>query len=394
MYLDRSLIKHQAKELIRGKVGNLFIVIFIISLCSSALVVLGNIMTILVEKDTYINYYGNPYSNYFDDYFDDYDDYGDYRNDFDRFGSDNSFSGSDFYNFGESRILPSKYVVESGSISSLSGVGSTLSSAGILVSIALMPLSVTLLGYFVLFIRGKQNGTEGGIKWLFKNTFNETYGQKLGVAFLKGIITYALSLLFIIPGIVFNYSSYFAYQIMCDNPELKPMDAIKLSKKIIKGNRTELFLLDLSFIPWGLLCIFVLPVIYVLPYVYTTQALYYENFRIRALQQGRVTEDDFLSERQKMMKYSAGAAGYNQYYNPNTNPYQQQQNPYYYNPAGTQQPPQYNPAQSQYTPTQAPFNPPVQSEQPVQPQDVYYTEPQEPANPEYSEPQEPHDFQE
>ena len=46
-----------------------------------------------------------------------------------------------------------------------------------------------------------------------------------------------LAILFIIPGIIFSYSAYFSSQIMNDYPNLKPTEAIKLSKKMIKGNR-------------------------------------------------------------------------------------------------------------------------------------------------------------
>ena len=88
---------------------------------------------------------------------------------------------------------------------------------------------------------------------------------------------------------------------MSEYPELSPWQAIKLSKKIVKGHRTELFALDLSFLPWIFLCVFICPIIYVYPYIYTTQALYYENFKRRALATGAVTELDLLSDAQKKM---------------------------------------------------------------------------------------------
>lgn len=59
---------------------------------------------------------------------------------------------------------------------------------------------------------------------------------------------------------------------------------------MVAGNRGELFALDLSFIGWWLLtCItFGIASIYVVPYYFTTQALYYENFKLRALQEGKL----------------------------------------------------------------------------------------------------------
>ena len=99
---------------------------------------------------------------------------------------------------------------------------------------------------------------------------------------------------------------------------------------MVAGNRGELFALDLSFIGWWLLtCItFGIASIYVVPYYFTTQALYYENFKLRALQEGKITEDDFLSQEQRAAKYAfAGAQNSNQNYNDNNN-----QSNYYYNP--------------------------------------------------------------
>ena len=79
---------------------------------------------------------------------------------------------------------------------------------------------------------------------------------------------------------------------------------------MVDGHRGELFRLDLSFILWWLLmaCTAGIAGIYVLPYYKTTRALYYQNFRMRALATGQLTEDDFLSEAERMAKYGAYGA--------------------------------------------------------------------------------------
>lgn len=379
MNLDRGLIKRQAKELIRGKVMKLFVVYFIISLCVSLVSSIGGGLMVYYNSQYPSSY---PYGNFFDfddDYYDDYDDYDDdseYYDSFNNFGKE----GSDFYSFGSDNVLPSAKVIDT-AYPAAAGVSVGLSYLGAIAALLLSPLTVTFASFMVLFVRGKEFEADTGIKYVFKNSFNESYGRKLGGYFLKGVITLLLSYLFLIPGIIFNYSAYFTYQILCDYPELKPMDAIKLSKKMIKGNRTELFLLDLSFIPWALLCVFIFPIIYVVPYYETTVALYYENFRIRALQQGRVTEDDFLSERQKMQKYGMnGNPG--QYYAPNgpqqggyqQGPVNPQQNTNTYNPAGAQQQntDYYNPAGAQQQYQQQYYQPQAQQPaEPVQPQPSY-----------------------
>lgn len=375
MNLDRGLIKAHAKELIKGKVMKLFLTVFIIQ----CIALVPNIISAVVAEPQYQNFFEN-YGSYFDDFdfddeFNDYrfendDDYNPYADDFENFGTDNNSGKSDFYNFGTNFVPTNAKTEIAPQKSALNTVTSqAISYLIIIVQILLMPLAITLLYYFVLFIRGKEFSGIDGLKFIFKETFTNNYGKKIGVYLLRELISVGLVFIcmvpililsaliiapiiassamtgsddamiiavivvmfivmiaLMIPAIIFHYSSYFAFEIMCDNPHLSAWQAIKLSKKMIKGNRTELFVLDLSFIPWALLCVFLFPLIYVIPYVQTTRALYYENFRIRALQQGRVSEDDFLTDYQRMQKYAAqnngayqqGANGYQQNsYNPN-----------------------------------------------------------------------------
>lgn len=337
MNLDRGLIKAQAKELIRGKVMKLFLTVLIVELIALA----PNIVNTVISAPQYKNFM-NSYNDIFDfddafdfdDEFNNYqfendDDYNPYADDFENFGTDNNSGKSDFYSFGtnfvptdvKTEIAPQKAAISTAAANAIS----------ILIFIAqilLMPLAVTLAYFFVLFIRGKEFNGADGVKFVLKESFTNNYGNKIGVVLLKGLITAGLGIISVfilyIPMFIFLYSSYFAYEIMCDNPQLSPWQAIKLSKKMIKGNRTELFVLDLTFIPWMLSCVFLFPAIYALPYIYTTKALYYENFRLRAIQQGRVCEDDFLTDLQRMQKYANQNNGANYQQNPNS----YQQNPY------------------------------------------------------------------
>jgi len=338
MNLDRGLIKAQAKELIKGKVMKLFITMFVIQLCFSAIP--GIIGIISQPHKNIINYFEN-YGNYFDSIDDFYDfddnfnnrrfenedDYNPYEDDFENFGTENRNSGkSDFYKYGTSFVpTGTNAAVDTNTTRAVLPAAATnmLSFLSFAAEIIMAPLMVVLVYYFVLFIRGKEFSGEDGIKFILKDAFSNNYGNKIGVFVLRELILTGLAIVSVwilfIPMFIFYYSSYFAFEIMCDNPQLSPMQAIKISKKMIKGNRTELFVLDLSFIPWGLLCIFIFPLIYVMPYMQTTKALYYENFRLRALQQGRITEDDFLTDMQKMQKYAAQ--------NQNAGTYQREANP-------------------------------------------------------------------
>ena len=107
----------------------------------------------------------------------------------------------------------------------------------------------------------------------------------LWLLILESIFVMLWSLLFVIPGIVAAYRYSLAVYIMIDHPELSAMDCIRESKRMTQGFKSQLFMLDLSFVLWLLLCS--LPVIgyavqvYLTPYMETSKALYYEQIRVQ-----------------------------------------------------------------------------------------------------------------
>lgn len=319
--INRSLVKSQAQQIIKNKVFYLFLISFVVTMIANA----GNSFnTVLNIRDNTFDF-----DDYFEDYYNDYDDYFEGFGDYDGNESYNYENPIDGFEF-DSKVADTAVAdaaensVESKPVSILpvfAGLGSITALAGIFLG----PLVVTLAGMYVSLVRRNANlkfdiGTE--LNNVFKNTFNENYFKKLLGNLLVGVITIALALLLIVPGIIFGLSAYFTFQLMNDYPNLKPSEAIKLSKKIVSGNRTELFVYELSFIPWYLLVMITLGLanIYVIPYKSTCDALYYENFRLRALAEGRIVEDDFLSADERFAKYNSMNA---------ENPYQAQPNGYY-----------------------------------------------------------------
>jgi len=69
---------------------------------------------------------------------------------------------------------------------------------------------------------------------------------------LTGIYTGLWTLLFVFPGIMAMYSYRMGLYILLDHPELTVNQCIKASKKMMKGNRWELFVIDLSFLGWNM----------------------------------------------------------------------------------------------------------------------------------------------
>lgn len=97
---------------------------------------------------------------------------------------------------------------------------------------------------------------------------------------LRFILITLWSLLLVIPGIIAAYRYSLAVYVMIDHPEYSAADCLRESSRITRGYKMQLFLLDLSFILWGLLCMF--PVIgyavqvWVTPYLELCKAQYYE----------------------------------------------------------------------------------------------------------------------
>ena len=57
----------------------------------------------------------------------------------------------------------------------------------------------------------------------------------------------------IVGGVIKHYSYYLVPFIVAENPDIRPRDAITLSRRMMDGHKWECFLLDLSFIGWDLL---------------------------------------------------------------------------------------------------------------------------------------------
>lgn len=103
----------------------------------------------------------------------------------------------------------------------------------------------------------------------------------LWLEILMGLFIMLWSLLFIVPGIIAAYKYRMAPYLLIDHPEMRPMECIRESKRMMNGHKGDLFLLDLSFIGWTILGI--VPIIgyavqlYTLPYFRLTYTLYYEG---------------------------------------------------------------------------------------------------------------------
>lgn len=182
------------------------------------------------------------------------------------------------------------YTIPSLCISSLTSDPENMSMSDAFLTLALLPLMYLLLIFIYLPLSyvGNANamkqlvadGDNNLVANLFKNTFNG-YWKNVGTYLLMCIFIFLWSLLFLIPGIIKALSYALAPYILKDYPELSANQAINLSMKMMKGHKFDLFWLYLSFIGWGILCIFTLGIgyLWLMPYMTTTVAAFYQNVK-------------------------------------------------------------------------------------------------------------------
>ena len=107
------------------------------------------------------------------------------------------------------------------------------------------------------------------------------YGRILGTVLLVQIYTFLWSLLLIVPGIIKACSYAMTPFILRDHPELSFNAAIEKSMAMMEGNKMKYFLLCLSFIGWGILCVLTLGIgtLFLSPYMNTSFAAFYNDLK-------------------------------------------------------------------------------------------------------------------
>ena len=103
----------------------------------------------------------------------------------------------------------------------------------------------------------------------------------------------------LIGGIIKSYSYHLVPYLLAENPSMKTLDAITLSRRLMKGHKWECFVLEMSFLGWDLLGIFTLgasDILFGTPYKMAVMVEYYAQLRGLGIQ-GHVEGTDLLNDR-------------------------------------------------------------------------------------------------
>ena len=136
-------------------------------------------------------------------------------------------------------------------------------------------LSVGVCSYFIKFRKRDIN-----IGNLFDG-FKANYLTNVVTMFVMGLKIVLWSLLLVIPGIVKSYQYSMVPYILADDASVTRKEAFARSKQLTKGHKWTLFVMDLSFIGWALLCIPTCGIgfLWLEPYMEATKAEAYEALK-------------------------------------------------------------------------------------------------------------------
>ena len=149
--------------------------------------------------------------------------------------------------------------------------------AGTLLSLLLIPMG---WGFYIAFLRNDRGAEDPfNISGLFDGY--KDFVRIFCTMLLVNIYTFLWTLLLIIPGIIKQLSYAMTPYILADNPELSNNSAIERSMAMMEGHKMDLFLMELVFVLWSILCIFTLGIGYfwLVPYMNASYVKFYEEVK-------------------------------------------------------------------------------------------------------------------
>ena len=176
------------------------------------------------------------------------------------------------------------------------GIAMFLAIYSIVAIIAIIALVAKIIIGNVLLVGGNRffviNQTEdakvGTLLYGFKTG---SVGNIVLVMFLRDLFTALWTLLLIIPGIIKHYEYLMVPYILAENPDMSQRQAFAISKRMMRGQKMDVFILDMSFLGWKILeglTLGIAGIFYVEPYYQATMAELYTANRTSAYQSGYI----------------------------------------------------------------------------------------------------------
>lgn len=182
--------------------------------------------------------------------------------------------------WGESAMLTFVLIIITCFVNGTVGQGLNLWFAGLgsLTTILLLPMG---WGYSVSFLINHRGAERDPFDLDCLFTGYKKCSRIFTTLILKNLIVVLGLVLLIVPGIYFALAYAMTDYLLFDNPELKNQAALRRSKEMMVGHKTELLWLWLSFIGWAILCLLTLGIgfFWLQPYVNSSMANFYETVK-------------------------------------------------------------------------------------------------------------------
>jgi len=163
----------------------------------------------------------------------------------------------------------------SGSISLIFGVGNTQFLSSPLSLLVGAPLNLGITAIFLKLYQGQS--------FQYEEIFHgfRDFSRAVISALLISVYVILWSILLIVPGIIAALGYSMTFFILAENPNLSATEAMALSKQMMDGHKTELFMLSLSFIGWFFLSLFTfgIGIFWLAPYVDMSYTIFYHRVK-------------------------------------------------------------------------------------------------------------------
>lgn len=152
-----------------------------------------------------------------------------------------------------------------------------LTGVNMILSILTIPLTIATYWFYLDLVR-RENTSIEKVFSIYQD--GKTFSKVIIASIVQGILVFLWFLLLIIPGIIKGLAYSQLFFILRDHPQLTTLEAITESRKRMNGLKWKYFLMNLSFIGWGILCLFTVGIglLWLIPYVGATMATFYNEF--------------------------------------------------------------------------------------------------------------------
>ena len=152
-------------------------------------------------------------------------------------------------------------------------------------------LTVATCGFFAAAYQGSFATLS---QWF--NSMFENFLRKLGGVLWMALWMMLWTLLLYVPGIIKAYAYSMAPYILADCPNVTAKDALRLSIRMTRGYKMDIFVTHLSFLGWMLLSALtcgILQILHVGPYMSITMGGVYQELKKNAIENGVIAAEEF-----------------------------------------------------------------------------------------------------